>query len=152
MDKARVKGSDWITSSDPQAWVTIESQTKRTSKVSNTDRPYWEETLRFECVSPKSPIHVTVFDYDGAFEGNDDELLYADWKNWNSGTLSRTTSAKLTCLSKCQNPLSCNLTRCISPLSSIQERHNKVLQQKQRRFGVLDCHERRFYFVSQRAF
>lgn len=85
VDKAKVRDSDFITWSDPQAWVTIESQTKRTAKDSNTNRPYWEETLRFECVSPNSPIRVTVYDYDGAFEGNDDELLTADWENWNSG-------------------------------------------------------------------
>jgi hypothetical protein len=84
VDKAKVKSSDFITSSDPQAWVTVESQTKRTSKSSNTNRPAWEETLRFECISSSSPIHVEIFDYDGALEGSDDVLFYADWENWSS--------------------------------------------------------------------
>jgi len=86
VEKAVVKGSDVFSDSDPEAVVTVGFESKRTTKKSNTNNPTWEETLRFECVSPDSPIHIEILDYDEIFEGDDDLLLYADWAEWSTAT------------------------------------------------------------------
>jgi hypothetical protein len=77
---AHVKSKDWISESDPYAWVKLGLQTKHTMANSNTNNPEWNEILEFPCTDVSTQMIVGVSDYDTF--GGDDLLMWAEWTDW----------------------------------------------------------------------